>query len=683
MSDDLALYSELLIYLSGTFVYGFIARTLLRDDRLLQRNWPVRWAVVAVTLWYAGCLLDEVLTVLVDGTPPLGSTLDVLRGSAWLVALPLFAHAAWQFVADGTGDEVAHPSRPSRIWALLPYLSLGLFIRPLFKYWYVGLHEMQPAAFELGPRIVVHALIGSTVTGAMLLAKLRNARDPRILSFVRWLLASLLLIVASVLAGMAYFGPSALWRVGTQLVGLGPAMVMLAFAQRHTLLRFTVSLRTLRHFLITVAVVLAVMLAGPLVGAGDSLAFRRLVGWSVLFAFVGGSAYSAAMALLAGRWPALRRLIEPSVPPQDLEDLARRIRKLESDEDELRETVGQGLGRWLGAEVRFLGARTQSNTAEETQLWEYFSSSDRRGCDRADAPGPLSRTLAASGLWAAHPLRSSDELVDILVIEQGAGGGVREGEREAVELILGQFSAVLELRRLAEARIAAERDAAEQARLGTLGLVAASLAHEVKNPLSSIKALAQTVREELEESQASSTQLEDLEVMIGQIGRLEQVTREILGFARPKIGEETDLTELVRSSLTILRADAQSRGISIEVDRLDKTGPVPGSIASWQVAVFNLLLNAVRHAPAGSSVHVQLRRGDDGALLFETSNDGPAIDDALADRIFEPFVSRGGTGLGLAMAADQVRSLGGTIELENSDDRVVFRIELSPSREDW
>jgi signal transduction histidine kinase len=682
MSDDLALYAELLIYLSGTFIYGFIARTLLRDHRLLQHNWPVRWAVVAVTLWYAGCLLDEVLTVLIEGRPPLGSTLDVVRGTAWLVALPLFAHAAWQFVADGTGDDTEEAQPPSRVWALLPYLGLGLFIRPLFTYWYEGLDQMQPAAFELAPRIVVHALIGSTVIVLLLVMKLRSSRDPRILAFVRWLLASLLVIAAAVVAGMAFLGPSSLWRVGTQLAGLGPALVMLGFAQRHTLLRFTVSLRTLRHFLTTVAVVLVVMLAGPLVGAGDSVAFRRLVAWTVLLAFVGGSAYSALMTVLAGRWTALRRFIEPSVPPQDLEELSRRIRTLESGENELREAVSHGLGRWLGTRARFLGPRRDIGSAAESDLWEYFAEPARPGCDRTDAPGALFRTLVAEDLWAAHPLRSSGELVDVLVVEQGAGVGVREGEREAVELILGQLAAVLELRRLAEARIAAEREAAEQARLGTLGLMAASLAHEVKNPLSSIKTLTQAIREELEAGSASQEQLDDLKVIVSQIGRLDQVTREILGFARPRSGDATDVSELVQSTATILRAEAQSRGITIEIDRLDDTGPVTGSAGIWQVAIFNLLLNAVRHAPAGTPVHVQLRMDQDGRLVFETSNAGPAIDEMLAQSIFEPFVSRGGTGLGLAMAADRVRSLGGSIELDNSDERVVFRIELSTSRED-
>ena len=107
--------------------------------------------------------------------------------------------------------------------------------------------------------------------------------------------------------------------------------------------------------------------------------------------------------------------------------------------------------------------------------------------------------------------------------------------------------------------------------------MARTLAHEVKNPLASIKALAQTVQEELAESDGGVEQREDLAVIVGQIGRLEEVTREILGFARPTGDDRTDLTGLVRSATYILRSEARRRGIEIEAQGLDESGPVAGS----------------------------------------------------------------------------------------------------------
>jgi len=429
-------------------------------------------------------------------------------------------------------------------------------------------------------------------------------------------------------------------------------------------------------------VVLLVVAAGPAVraeGAQGSDVFRRLVALTVLLAFVGGSAYSAVAAHLARRWPAIRRLIQPAIPAGETEELVRRLRTLEATEPELRAMVTAGLERTLGLRTHFLGGR-EMRSGSVARLWEYFQESPSPGCDRIDAPAEVARVLANEGLSAAFPVRVAGELVDILVAEPGSGGGVREGEKEAVQLVIGQLSAVLELRRLAETRMATERRLAEQERLGTLGLVAASLAHEVKNPLASIKALVQTVREELAASDGGAEQREDLNVIVEQIGRLEEVTREVLGFARPSGDDRTDLAGLVRSAIYVLRSEARRRGIEIDVHGLDDSDPVAGSPATWQVAVFNLILNAARHAPAGSTVDVRLVHRKGRVVAFETENGGPAIDEALASRIFEPFVSRDGTGLGLAMAARSVAALGGTIGLANDPDRVVFRVELGETR---
>ena len=80
-----------------------------------------------------------------------------------------------------------------------------------------------------------------------------------------------------------------------------------------------------------------------------------------------------------------------------------------------------------------------------------------------------------------------------------------------------QVELILEIRRLLEARLAAERAQTEQERLSMLGMVSASLAHELKNPLSSMKALAQTVREELERDDADSEQAKDLGLIVEQV----------------------------------------------------------------------------------------------------------------------------------------------------------------------
>jgi signal transduction histidine kinase len=88
------------------------------------------------------------------------------------------------------------------------------------------------------------------------------------------------------------------------------------------------------------------------------------------------------------------------------------------------------------------------------------------------------------------------------------------------------------------------------------------------------------------------------------------------------------------------------------------------------------MLNAIRHAPDGSTVRVRLRVEDD-SLVFECANEGPPISKDITAHLFDPFVSgEGGTGLGLALVERRVRELGGQIDLVNEPDNIVFRVQI-------
>jgi signal transduction histidine kinase len=283
--------------------------------------------------------------------------------------------------------------------------------------------------------------------------------------------------------------------------------------------------------------------------------------------------------------------------------------------------------------------------------------------------------LARQDLHAVFPLRLEGRLEGLLALGTSpTGGGYADGELEAVRLALRQLAATLTLRRRMRARVAEERQLGEQERLSLLGLISASLAHEIKNPLSSMKALAQALREDLAgQEPASEDGVADLDVIIEQIDRLDHTAREILGIARPRPGDATELTALVESAVYVLRAEAKKRGIEVDVGAVDEVGEVPGSAAQWQSVIFNLILNAVAHTDSGGTVSVRLAAAGD-EVVFETANPAGPLGEEERARIFEPFVSDGGTGLGLALVARRLDEIGGRVEVRCEDGEVTFSV---------
>jgi signal transduction histidine kinase len=679
---DLLLFAHLLLYVTGTLLYGFLARELFRHRRVLP-GLPMRLTVVCLTVWYGGCLVDEIADVLIASPDAFGwgaTAIDLLRGIAWLASFPLLTHGLW-----GLLEMEGEDRRPNPLWLVPGYATLLLFIPAALQAWRMGSYLLAEVAKPIFPFILLHVTVASAASAWMVLRWLRLESEPRFAQFLRWMLAGLGVTVALVAAGGLVLRADepgwgeAVWRLAVELSGLVLGLTFLYFVQRYNLLRLSMSYRSLRRFLGLVGLVGMVMLVGTALGAGGTPELRRIVAWGILAALLAAALYTPVQQAALRRFSWLRRLLGVSITAEELEGLTRQLQSFDLPEECLRELTRDAVGRWLATRARFL------DPEEQPALWEHFTAADTADAhafNRLDAPTPrLASLLQRADLQAAFPLRVGGELAGVLVVEiSPAAGGYQEGDMETVQIVLRQLAGSLEVRRLLEARLAAERRLAERERLSLLGMVAASLAHELKNPLSGMKALAQTVREELAAADPGSEQARDLELIVEQIDRLHGVSHEILGFARAPEGdgEEVELTALLRGTLYVLGHQARRRGIELDASGVEEVGRVNGTSATWQTVLLNLLLNAAQHAPAGSTVGVRLHR-DGCGIVFATENAGPAIPPEIADRLFQPFVRKGedgGTGLGLPLVARRVGELGGTIEVVNEPGRIVFQVCL-------
>lgn len=233
-------------------------------------------------------------------------------------------------------------------------------------------------------------------------------------------------------------------------------------------------------------------------------------------------------------------------------------------------------------------------------------------------------------------------------------------------------------------RRADERAQERQRRLASLGEMSAVLAHEIRNPLASLKGNAQLLAQMLPEGEKPRAKAARV---VDEAARLEKLTADLLAFVRT--GElaraPTDPAALVREA--VQRGEPEERAASATGASSDVLLELDGAPATWSLdadrlreVIVNLVDNG-RAAGGPVTVTVTERGGPRGArvLRLDVADRGAGVPEADRERIFEPFVTgkTRGTGLGLAVAQRVIEAHGGTIEaLEAAGGGALFRIEI-------
>jgi signal transduction histidine kinase len=192
--------------------------------------------------------------------------------------------------------------------------------------------------------------------------------------------------------------------------------------------------------------------------------------------------------------------------------------------------------------------------------------------------------------------------------------------------------------------------------------MAATVAHEIKNPLSAIKSIAQVMRED---ETLSTAYARDLSLIVGETNRLSQSVTQLLSFARKESPDELPLqvNELVRSVVALFHASADEQQIQLNC-QVECEAELNGrAVAALRDALSNLLLNALQSTPNGGAVTVTASADPKGtSLLVVVRDSGSGVPVELRDRIWEPFFTtkQRGTGLGLAIVRKRMLEAGGS-----------------------
>ena len=232
--------------------------------------------------------------------------------------------------------------------------------------------------------------------------------------------------------------------------------------------------------------------------------------------------------------------------------------------------------------------------------------------------------------------------------------------RAVLEVLAGQIAIAIDDFRLADENVRLERKVAEGERLAALGQMAATVAHEVKNPLSAIKSIAQVMSED---EQLKTQHARDLSLIIGETDRLNKSVTQLLSFAskQPPAAMPSRAEDLVRRVVALFRADAADRNISLEA-RVDGGAPLDGvQTAAAGDALSNLILNALQSTPPGGTVTVASYL-ENSFAVFSVSDTGKGVAPEMHSKIWEPFFTtrQRGTGLGLAIVRKRMEEAGGS-----------------------
>jgi signal transduction histidine kinase len=645
---------------------------------------PVLVLGAGAWLWHAAALLLVLLSDLTgDLALPARRICMAVMALGLLLMPSAMLHGVWRLLRTGLtlrrGPDPRHLLAYLPLAVMVPALALiaagerGRFLatlEPLVTPYVVGL-----AAVNLG-------------TAAVFVACRRRVELPRAGQFLGAMAAALVGMTALQLfvflhARQAWPAGEDYWLLAVTLSPLLPALLFAYYVLRYNFMRLILE-RTLVYGAIVIGVLVFHRLAFE--DVTRALPERARVPLGLLEGMVIAALVLVYQPFRTRTAEALRYLL--GAPAARIRERSRRLAM------ELSARSGQPPGELL---AWFVEAVRAAFEVEYAAAWLFGPPGPvgvRSGetCQLADA-GALAlhdelrsaRALVVSTRDPPMPtvadgLQTADASLAVVLAHKGVAGllvlgrcrrnrQLGEEEVNAVALLAEQLAITLDNAQLQAERLAAERRALQREKLAALGLLASSIAHEVKNPLSAIKTIATVLAEQWGQD---SPHAEDLRVILGEVDRLSGTTAQLLEFARSTPGSSApgSVAEALTGTLRLVRHLARQQDVALEARLEEGLPPVRADVHSLREIFLNLLINSIDAAGRGGQVTVACRR-ENGCVVTEVGDSGPGLAPEVRDRLFEPFLTtkEKGTGLGLYLVGRRIRELGGQVCCASGPDR--------------
>ncbi len=281
----------------------------------------------------------------------------------------------------------------------------------------------------------------------------------------------------------------------------------------------------------------------------------------------------------------------------------------------------------------------------------------------------LSEPIASSSLLAV-PVRYEDETFGVVLCVAMGAYRFSDDDKHLVTALSSFGASSIQNARLYAKVFSVEEGLRRSERLTALGLLSAEVAHEIRNPLTVMKLLSDTLSQGLA---ADDPRMEDLGVMREKIAYMEGVVSRVLGMSKAQSGafRSVDLRQASENSVLLLRLKLQQLGVKVSIDSPGELQLVQGHPGQIQQVFLNLMMNGVQAMVGGGSLQLRLgvEPGPQGEIVTVRIIDtGAGIPAEILPKIFESFFTsrEDGTGLGLAIVKRILRDHRGDIIVESS-----------------
>lgn len=281
----------------------------------------------------------------------------------------------------------------------------------------------------------------------------------------------------------------------------------------------------------------------------------------------------------------------------------------------------------------------------------------------------------------ATPLCFENEVIGVLNVYVNSPHRYNDDAKRILGALADLGAVAIQNSRLYARVFDTEQSLRKNERLTTLGLLTAEIAHEIRNPLTVIKLLFDSL--DLHFS-PEDVRKKDATVIREKLDHLESIVERVLDFGkiREPIRMPLRLGDLLEETFRLSRLKLEQSQVVLLLENLPKDQMITGDKGQLQQALLNLILNAIEAMPEGGEIRVFSEPSDSSFLALTFRDVGIGIPEELQDRIFDSFLTgrRGGTGLGLAISKKILQDHGGDVELvESGPQGTAFRIILPVS----